>query len=368
MPVEFEDEIQTQSPMPMSRRKLLQRASVMSLAVGGMGLAISGCDRLGGKDDKSSKPADADHGGMSHGSGGMDEAIQTVTPQIIQAAASARLTRFDPALPPLPEGGTLRLKWTAQDIPLQVSPNTTLVAWTFENNCPGPIAHCRVGDTVEFTLTNQSAMPHAMDFHAAQIDPRTAFANVAEGQSISFTFKPRYAGAYLYHCGTQPMLLHIGAGMYGAIIVSPQEPLPPAREFVLVQGEYYLGPPVSDIYSLDYARMLTGVPSLVAFNGRPDQYMRDPIRVKVGERVRFWVVNAGPNVPCAFHVVGEQFDTVYIGQPPDSAIHGVQTFSVPPGGGMGFELLCDVPGEFPFMNHACAYGQIGAMGTLIVEK
>ena len=79
-----------------------------------------------------------------------------------------------------------------------------------------------------------------MDFHAAQINPKTAFRSVAKGETVSFTFKPKWAGAFLYHCGTAPVLMHLGSGMHGAIIVSPREPLPPAKEFVIVQSELYL--------------------------------------------------------------------------------------------------------------------------------
>lgn len=114
--------------------------------------------------------------------------------------------------------------------------------------------------------------------------------------------------------------------------------------------------------------MLTTLPDYVAFNGRPSQYQDAPIRVKRGDRVRFYVLAVGPTASCSFHVVGEQFDTVYMGAPPANAIHGVQTFQVPAGGGMIFELLADVPGEFPFVNHAFGHGQKGAIGVLQVEE
>jgi nitrite reductase (NO-forming) len=184
---------------------------------------------------------------------------------------------------------------------------------------------------------------------------------------VSFTFKPKHAGAFMYHCGTAPVLMHIGSGMYGAIIVSPREPLPAAKEFVLVQSEFYLGEAANGTRAFDYQKMLSTLPDFVSFNGRPNQYMKEPIRVKVGDRVRFWVVNAGPTHPCNFHVVGEQFDTMYLGAPPGTPIHGVQTWDVPPGGGMCFELLCDVPGEFPFVNHGFGHGQKGGIGILAVE-
>ena len=109
------------------------------------------------------------------------------------------------------------------------------------------------------------------------------------------------------------------------------------------------------------------MPDYVVFNGRPNQYVDAPIRVKVGDRVRFWVVNAGPTHPCHFHVVGEQFDSVYLGAPPGNAVHGVQTFATPPGGGMVYDLLCDVAGTFPFVNHGFGHGPKGAIGILVVE-
>ena len=107
--------------------------------------------------------------------------------------------------------------------------------------------------------------------------------------------------------------------MFGAIIVSPHEGMPPAKDFVLVQNEYYLAPAANGIHASDYPKMLTTFPDIVAFNGRPNQYMKDPIKVKVGDRVRFWVVSAGPSHQCNFHVVGEQFDNVYLGALPGNS-------------------------------------------------
>ncbi len=113
--------------------------------------------------------------------------------------------------------------------------------------------------------------------------------------------------------------------------------------------------------------MLTAEPDIVVFNGRPRQYHDAPIRVKVGDRVRFYVVSAGPTHPCFFHVVGQQFETVYLGAPPENAMHGIQTFSVPPGGGLIFEFTADLAGEFPFVNHGFGHGQKGATGLLVDE-
>jgi nitrite reductase (NO-forming) len=284
----------------------------------------------------------------------------------VGSADSTRYHRVDPTLPP-PGPTNLKLHWHAKQVPIRISEDTVVAAWTFEGDTPGPVIHCRVGDTIDFTLTNDVEIPHSMDFHAAQIDPKTAFRSVGKGESVTFTFKPKWAGAFMYHCGTAPVLMHIGSGMFGAIIVSPREPLPSAKEFFLVQNELYLADAANGIRSFDYQKMLSTFPDMVVFNGRPNQYITDPIKVKVGDRVRFYVVNMGPTHACNFHVVGEQFDTVYLGAPPTNTIHGVQTWSVPPGGGDIFELVCDVPGEFPFVNHGFGHGQKGGIGILVVE-
>ncbi len=292
----------------------------------------------------------------------------SATPGATTGAASVPFKRFDPTLPPVSPSRTAQIHMTVKETPVRIMPDLVVAAWTFDGDVPGPILHVRQGDTVEFTLTNNGTIPHSMDFHAAQVDPKTAFRSVPPGQSISYTFRPRHPGAFMYHCGTAPVLMHIGSGMYGAIIVDPATPLPPAKEFVLVQGEYYLGTPSNGVTAFDYAKMLATTPDYFAFNGRPSQYQEAPIHVKRGDKVRFYVLAVGPTHPCSFHVVGQQFDTVYLGAPPANAIHNVQTFAVSAGGGMIYELTADVAGEFPFVNHAFGHGQKGAIGTLVVDE
>lgn len=355
----------------LDRRAFLSQASSLGLVIGGT--ALIGCKNENQQGSNNQQPQAA-----SRGSHNPDSRLDTslAHPRTPTSATGAAVTpnvafqRFDPILPPLPAGRTIDLHWHAREAPVRISESTVVAAWTFEGNSPGPIIHCRVGDTINFTLTNDVGVPHSMDFHAAQIDPKVAFRSAAQGQSVSYTFKPKYAGAFLYHCGTAPVLMHLGSGMFGAIIVSPAEPLPPAKEFVLIQSEMYLSPvsATTGIRAFDYQRMLATVPDFVVFNGRPDQYINEPMRVNTGDRVRFWVANAGPTHPCNFHIVGEQFDTVYLGAPPGNAIHGVQTFDVAAGGGMCFELTCDVPGEFPVVNHGFGHGQKGAIGILAVGQ
>jgi nitrite reductase (NO-forming) len=370
------DDVNQTSAWPENRRAFLARASALSLVIPGVGAALAACSSESGRARGGATAGSETTGARANSDSRLDSAVlkaehaatTSATGAATTGAAATAFHRSAPELPPLPPGGTQRLSWHARETPVRIDDTAVVAAWTFEGDVPGPIVHTRVGDTVEFTLTNDAAIPHSMDFHAAQINPKEAFKSVIEGQSVTFRFTPKYAGAFMYHCGTAPVLMHIGSGMFGAIIVSPREPLPPAKDFVLVQNEFYLAAAgANGLRASDYQKMLNMLPDVVCFNGRPNQYIAAPIRVKVGDRVRFWVVSAGPSHPCNFHIVGEQFDTVYLGAPPASPLRGVQTFGVPPGGGMVFELVCDVPGEFPFVNHGFGHGQKGAVGLLVVE-
>ncbi|HEX5385521.1 MAG TPA: multicopper oxidase domain-containing protein [Gemmatimonadales bacterium] len=369
---------------PTSRRLFLSRASALGIALPSMGAALAACTRTeprggaGGAGTQRPERHEGEHGEEpEHAAHNPDSRLDTAlhhprhptsaVPGATAGAASVEYHRRDAELPPAAPGKVKRIHMTVRETPVRIRPDLVVAAWTFDGDVPGPVVHVRQGDTVEFTLTNEGVIPHSMDFHAAQIDPKIAFRSVPHGQSVSYTFRPKYAGAFLYHCGTSPVLMHLGSGMFGAIIVDPPKPLPPAKEFVLVQNEYYLTEPHDGVAAFSYAKALSLLPDVVCFNGRPTQYQDAPFVVKRGDRVRFYVVDAGPTHPCAFHVVGEQFDTVYLGAPPGNAFRGVQTFNVAAGGGMIFELVADVAGDFPFVNHAFGHGQKGAIGVLRVE-
>lgn len=260
-----------------------------------------------------------------------------------------------------------RVRMVAAHVRHEIAPGIHYEAWTFDSVVPGPVIRVTVGDTVDFVLINNSPMPHSMDFHAAEIAPDRAYRNVMPGDSISFRFVARVPGAFMYHCGTAPVASHIANGMYGALIVDPAAPRPPAREFVLVQSEFYLSEPAGpdSVRSMNWTSVLNLSPDYVVFNGRSSRYATTPIQVERGEPLRLFVVNAGPNRTSAFHVVGGIFDRVYaggFGQP----IQGVQTWDVPVGGGAVFDLTLVEDGLYPFVTHAFADATKGAVGVFRV--
>lgn len=261
---------------------------------------------------------------------------------------------------------------TARPAMVTVAPGVRMRAWTFNGQVPGPLIRVREGDVVEVTLRNADrghrngapGMAHSVDFHAAQIAPNLAFASVAPGKQHKFTFVAGRPGVYMYHCGTPPMLQHIGMGMYGAIIVDPAGGRPPAREIALVQSEFY-GRVKGGMLRPSLEAMRTQTPRFVAFNGTAERYFRHPIKVAVGEPVRIYLVDAGPTLDSAFHVVGTIFDAVQPDGNPFNELRGVSTQLVPPGGGALFELTFPEPGAYPFVTHAFRYADAGAVGRFV---
>jgi nitrite reductase (NO-forming) len=170
----------------------------------------------------------------------------------------------------------------------------------------------------------------------------------------------------MYHCGTPPVLHHIANGMYGAVVVDPDPPLEPAREYVLVQSEFYAKAGANGTWDADMDKMLAVRPDLLAFNGVAFQYRDIPLTADPGEKVRMYVMNAGPTLFSAFHVIGAIFDVVYVDGNPRNPLYGVSTYTVAPGQGCTFEMTIPEAGLYPFVTHSFAYTGLGALGVLAV--
>jgi len=220
------------------------------------------------------------------------------------------------------------------------------------------------GDTVDFTLVNGTDksmkvdLPHSLDFHSAEVDPGTRYADLAPGKSMHYRFVAKHPGVFMYHCATQPVLMHTGAGMVGMFVVKPKNLAPVDKELWLTQQEYYIGRPGQDA---DMAKMQAKAPDVIAFNGYANQYKDHPIDIEVGERVRMYVLNAGPSIWSAFHVIGTVFDRTVI---EGTAGHDAQTVSLAPSQGGWVEFTLDEEGGYPFVTHAFGDMVKGALGVL----
>lgn len=258
---------------------------------------------------------------------------------------------------------------------MEIAPGVTYNFWTFGGTVPGNFIRVREGDRVILNLVNaeDSEFPHNIDLHAVTGPGGGAAASLAlPGHGASFEFTALNPGLYVYHCATPGMVgTHIANGMYGLILVEDADnPLPPVdHEYYVMQGDFYTVGKHGEkgLQGFSYEKALAELPEYVLFNGRVGALTgEDALHAKVGETVRLYVGNGGPNLSSSFHVIGEVFDNVYA-EAGSRLTHNVQTTMIPAGGAAIVEFRADVPGEFSFVDHAIFRANKGALGALVVE-
>lgn len=259
------------------------------------------------------------------------------------------------------------------EITAQVGAGVTQKRMTYNGGVPGPVLRGQVGDRFEITLVNDGTMSHSIDFHAGVLAPDKPMRSISPGQSLQYNFTATRSGIWLYHCSTAPMSVHLAAGMHGAVIIDPPGLSQVDHEFVLIQSEIYLGPEGG---ATDEAKVAAKTPDLMAFNGMAFQYKYRPLQVSAGQRVRFWLMDAGPSLPCTFHVVGGQFDQVFyegawtLGGPDQIGARwsgGSQALNLGPCQGGFVEFVPPQAGHYTFVTHAFADMEKGAVGVLQVQ-
>lgn len=270
---------------------------------------------------------------------------------------------FDPELKPAPGGVEHEITMIADEVVLEVAPGVTQEMWVFDNQVPGPILRGKVGDLFTVTIVNEGEIAHSMDFHASKVAWSDEMQNIQPGESIVYQFEAKHAGIWMYHCGTSPALHHIGNGMFGALIIDPPDLPEVDHEFVFVQSEIYTGP---EGEPGDLNKMVNEEFDAVVFNGYVNQYAHAPIRVETGERIRAWVLDAGPSENSSFHIVGTIFDTVFkegtLLLTPDERQGGSQALDLQPAQGGYVEFTFDEDGLYVMVTHKFANVGKGAMG------
>jgi len=284
---------------------------------------------------------------------------------------------------------------------IEVAPGKFYNAWTFGGSVPGPPLHVREGDRVVFTMKNRSdepvvitepvsggspvftqiqantiqnnqpaisPMPHSMDFHSGTVAANDKWQTIPPGVTIQFEWVANYPGVYMYHCGTPSVLMHTAQGQYGAVVVSPEEgfPVDADREYVLVQSEFYLTEDeYTGGYRYDHEAAMARNPSQVVFNGHVNALHDAPLRANAGERVRLYLLNAGPSGTSSFHVIGAIFDRVWYEGNVENEWRGMQTVLLGASNGAVMDLIVPEEGSYKLVDHEFADAERGAAGTLV---
>jgi nitrite reductase (NO-forming) len=326
----------------------------------------------GSGDDHGTAMAPAATPAASHSAIATSDQSQAQAPTLAQAKGIKyeKFQAVDPTLPAVPTGVVKRFTVGVDQHMVQVDPALAPVqAWTYTVNgkvykgtAASPPIVVNEGDKVQVKFVNGASkamhvnMAHSIDFHAAEVAPSKYYVDIAPGKSETINFVAKHPGVFMYHCATQPVLMHTGAGMTGMMVVKPRNLAPVDKEVWLVQNEFYIGQPggLTDMAKLNAER-----PDVIAFNGYANQYKTDPITVKKGERIRAYVLDAGPSKWSAFHVIGTVFDTTHI----EGVVgHDSQTVSLAPSQGGWVEFTLDQEGNYPFVTHSFGDMAKGAAG------
>jgi nitrite reductase (NO-forming) len=286
--------------------------------------------------------------------------------------APLNVVRLPSDLPgPIGKRGPQRVKvdFETTEVTGHLDDGATYQYWTFNNKVPGPFVRVRV--EVKLKNADDSVMMHNVDFHAVTGPGGGAKATeAAPGETRGFEFKALNPGLYVYHCATPTVAQHISNGMYGLILVEPEEGLPKVdHEFYVMQGEIYTEQAHGTKGHLgeSYDKLISERPEYFIFNGSADALKKNPLKAKVGETVRIYFGVGGPNYTSSFHVIGEIFDKAYPMASLSGPLKDVQTITTPPGGASVVDFKVEVPGNYVLVDHALSRVERGLAGILQVE-
>lgn len=243
----------------------------------------------------------------------------------------------------------------AEEATINISPNKKIKAWTYNGTIPGPTLRVTEGDRVIVNFINKLDLPHTIHFHGGHNGTMDGvFEIVAPNKTFTYDFIATPSGALMYHCHVMPVVEHVRMGLYGAFIVDPKIPLTPAKEFVLVFGDY----DTRDIHTAD--------PESTFYNGYENLYHNNPLKVYTNETARVYLINLSQLPAYGWHLHGTLFKTWISGILQNDPVY-TQTWATSSGDAAIFEMKWPWTGKFVFHAHGIPEDR-GAMGYFNVTN
>jgi FtsP/CotA-like multicopper oxidase with cupredoxin domain len=258
---------------------------------------------------------------------------------------------------PRPDGSLLReYEILAVDREIEIAPGVFFPAWTYNGSVPGPTIRATEGDRIRVNFVNQGSHPHTIHFHGwhpPEMDGALPEHQVRPGGRFVYEFDADPFGVHLYHCHAVPLKRHIHKGLYGTFIIDPKEPRPPADEMVMVMNGFDTN------FDSDN--------EVYAVNSIANHYMHEPIRVRVGELVRIYLVNITEfDLVNSFHLHGMFFDVFRTGTARQTG-ELTDTVMMCQGERAILETTFRYPGDFMFHAHQSEFAELGWMGLFRAE-
>ncbi|MGH9311828.1 MAG: multicopper oxidase domain-containing protein [Vicinamibacterales bacterium] len=258
---------------------------------------------------------------------------------------------------PRPDGSLLReYDIFAVDREIEIAPGVFFPAWTYNGQVPGPTFRATEGDRLRIRFTNGGSHPHTLHFHGwhpPEMDGSLNEHQVMPGGTFVYEFDAEPFGLHLYHCHAAPLKRHIHKGLYGAFIIDPKGGRPPADEHVMVMNAFDTN------FDADN--------EVYAVNTVAHHFMHSPIRVKVGELVRIYLINVTEfDLVNSLHLHGMFFDVFRTGTSQTTS-EITDTLMLCQGERAIIETRFRYPGDFMFHAHQSEFAELGWMGLFRAE-
>lgn len=290
---------------------------------------------------------------------GRDDAAGRAAAQEAIALTTADLRK----LPPLPETDTIRPtgKVYARTITIregkqEIAPGVTVKTFAFDGKTPGPTLRFTEGDTVRVTFKNALKEATAVHFHGmhlpANMDgvPPLSQNPIKPGESFTYEFTAPHAGTYMYH-SHQNSIAQIDAGMYGALIIDPQNSDGQPKfdkDQVWMLGAWTGMDAGVDMKGMDHNQGDMGY-IYYTINGKAYP-LAEPLQVKKGDVVRLRLINIS-NLVHPMHLHGHDFRVIAKDGHPVKEPQVMNTVNVNPGEIYDIEFIADNPGQWVFHCH-----------------
>lgn len=301
-----------------------------------------------------------------------------------------------PALPQHEQVATgdpvvVEVKLVIEEKKLQISPEASIWALTFNGSVPGPMIVVHQNDYVQLTLVNPSTntLIHNIDFHAATGAMGGGdLTQVLPGQEVTMRFKATKSGVFVYHCapGGAMVPLHVVSGMNGAIMVLPREglkdefgnPVHYDKAFYIAEQDYYVPKDSQGKYK-EYAKpedafedmtevFKTLTPSHIVFNGAERSLTgKNAMKANVGDKVLF--ITSEANRDTRIHLIGGHADLVWLGGSfNDTPATNYESWSVVGGSAVAAIYKFREPGSYAYVDHNLINAfTFGAVAIIKVE-
>ena len=174
--------------------------------------------------------------------------VSSAGEQAVQPARWDAEVRVPDAVDRNPDPHVVEIDIDSRVARVNLAPDRSVEAWTYNGGVPGPVIRVRVGDRLIVHYTNHLPAPSTIHWHGIRLPiemdgvPGISQPEVKPGDSFTYDFTVPDAGLFWYHPHVASAE-QVGFGLYGALLVEdPDDHVDVADELVMVLSDMSIVP------------------------------------------------------------------------------------------------------------------------------